>query len=509
MQTVTNTYDAYRDYRRVNAKVSFGVVAPEASWTAQHSSSPGAVIAQLGQTHNSVEKTQARYASLEPDLWRLDGGFTVLPDDTKTAEVGWWSDPMSDEQGSFEDCPFVRYDFTANQKSFGFTVSFDSHLPEEYVTELEVSTFDETGVLIERKTFYPNAWRYVLDMPTQGYRGVLLVFRRTKNPFRRVRLAEFLFGVIYEYEKGSIKDLQLERSLDPTARALPAAELSVTVDNANRLYNMANPAGAFAYLQERQPLDVQFSIDGEIVKMGRVYFAVSESSDGALTSTITAYDALMQLEGQSFYGGRDGTWLLADAVKAILNGSGLHIEVVMPEECNVTIRSSTPKRCTRREALRLACQAACCTCYIDRQNRLVFIKPSFSAPLEGLTRDHMAEEAQIGVRDTYNAVRLIVRNEYTDREMYYFAQDVATDDSLRIDEVDNALAYDGQAVADWLLLWHKRRTQYLLQTRGNPALESLDCVRVFDSYGENNTVMVTGQRFAFDGGLDCEVEGLA
>lgn len=508
MQTVTSAYNAYPDTRLVDARVSFGVIAPEAAATAKHNASPGAKVAQLQQTHNRIEKSSAKYAALEPNLWRLDGSFSLLPVHSETVEVGWWSEALSGEEGFFENPPFVCYDFSSNQKSFGFTLAFDCHLPEQYPSELEASTYNEYGTLVERKTFFPDTWRYVLDMPTQAYRAVKFIFKRTRHPFRRVRLCECTFGVIYEYDKGSMTSLQYEHSIDVLAKSLPSAELSVTVNNASRLYNMANPSGVFAYLQDGQALECSLSIGGEAVSMGKTYFSSAKSTDGSLTSCITANDRIMQLEGKEYGTGSSGTWLLSEAVTAILETAAIRIPVLISAACDVMIRRCIPERTKCREVLRLACQAARCTCYIDRLDRLVFVRPAFGAVKDELTRDRMHGEAQIEISNTFNTVRLTVRDSYANTEEVFVASAIATDDYERADEVENPLVYDGQAVANWLLAGHKRRLLYKLQSRGNPALESLDTIRVEDAYGENNQVLITGQQFSFDGGLDSEVSAV-
>lgn len=508
MQTVSSAYHPYPDTRQVGARVRFGVIAPEAAATAKHSASVGATVAQLGQTHNRIEQSSACFAALEPKLWRLDGSFSILPDNTQTVELGWWSGVLSDADGTFASPPFVRYDFAENQKSFGFTLAFDRNLPEDYPTELEASTYDERGALIERKTFYPNDWRFALDMPTQGYRGVQMVFKKTKKPGRRVRLTELTFGIVYEYDGKSMTGLQYEHSVDLLAKSLPSAELSVTVNNANHLYNMANPSGVFSYLQDGQALDASLFIGGEEVKLGTTYFSSAKSTDGALTSSITANDRMMLLENTDYGSGSSGTWPLRDAVSAILGKAGLSITVVMPAECNVTVNKCIPDRTKCREALRLACQAARCTCFIDRLDRLVFLRPAFGAVADTITRDQQYSEAQISIRNTFNTVRLTVRDGYANTEQTYTAREVTTDDYERADEVNNPLAADGQAVANWLLQGHKLRLAYKVSSRGNPALESLDSIRVQDSYGENRPLLISGQQFSYDGGLKAEVNAV-
>lgn len=506
MQIVSSTFDAYPDERRVDCTVTFGVVAPDAAETAQPTSSTGATVSQLPQTHNGQSKTTAKYLTLEPDLYELDGSFELLPDDTTGVEIGFWSDVLSGADGAFASYPYVRYDFAANQKSYGFTLAFDSNLPSEYPSEIEVTTYSDASTVIETKTFYPDGWRYIVDMPTTAYKAVKVVFKKTNHPYRRVRLCEMTFGIIYEYDRTSISDVKYVHEIDPMAQALPAAELTATVDNTNKLYNMANPTGVYAYLQDGQTLDAAISIGGERVNMGKTYFTTAKSTDGAMTATITANDRMLLLDGFEYNSGVTGTWTLSDAVTAILAAANVSCAVIVPSDCNVTIRKCIPQKTKCREALRMAAQAARCTCYFDRLDRLVFVRAvAATTAHDELTRDRMEDEAQIEISNTYNTVKLTVRDEYADTETVYTASDIGADDYERADEIANPLVNDGQAVADWLLSGYKNRLRYKVQSRGNPALESGDTVKIHDYYGVNNNALVTGQEFAFDGGLECEV----
>lgn len=508
MQPVSQAYNAYPNTRHIDVNVTFGVIAPEASKTAVPSSSASASISQLGQTHNLIDKPTAKYASLEQDLWMLDGTFDIVPDDTSNVQIGWWSGVLSDKDGVFSSAPYVRYDFAEVQKSYGFMLTFDSALPGNYPAELEATAYGSDGAVIQTKTFYPDSTHYVVNMPTQNYKAIKFTFKKTSKPFRRVRLMEVVFGIIYKYDKNSITTLEVVHEIDPMALSLPSAEMSVTINNKNKLYNMANPSGMFAYLQDGQSLESGIAIGGVSVNMGKTYFTSAKSRDGALTAQVVSNDRMILLDSKEYNDGATGTWTLSQAVSAILAVAGLEIEVVMPSELNVTIRKCIPKKTKCREALRLACQAARCTCYISRDDKLMFVRAALITPVDELTRDRMHDDAQIEISNTTNAVKLTVEDEYAETEQIYTARNVAEGDYERTEEIDNPLVQDGQAVADWLLAGFERRTKYTVQSRGNPAVDTLNTVRVHDYYGVNSPVLVTKQTFDFKGGLEADVIGV-
>lgn len=89
---------------------------------------------------------------------------------------------------------------------------------------------------------------------------------------------------------------------------------------------------------------------------------------------------------------------------------------------------------------------------------------------------------------------------------------VETIADINIDEehiltVDNGLVLkaDVEAFGKWMLSNAKNRIEYSMKTRGNPANEMVDNMKVFDNFGENKVATLEQQRLTYDGTLEADV----
>lgn len=508
MQSTSATYAPYTDTRRIELSFTFGVVAPEAAASAKATSSAQSSVSQIVQMTDDVEEMSGKYTSLETNMWILDGTMEVYPGD----QVGWQSSVISDDEKTFSSNPWVDFQFDANQDSYGFTLIFDDTQPDNYPKQVITTTYDLAGSQIGTVTTSPDDYIHIVNLPTQDYRRVHFEFVGTNIPHRRVRICGVRFGIEYTYDKTSISNLIVRQSVNPWAESLSSAEIDATVDNSGQLYNMINPDGLYAYLQDGQFMEWAIAVDGEAVFMGRQYFTSAESEDGGLTASITFNDRLLVMDDMEYTGGSDGTWTLSEAVSDILAASGTGISAAFDGSLgNTTIKKNVPQGTSIRESLRLCAQAAMCTCYFDRNNQLHFFTPAVAnSPDDTWTRDVQHEDTQVKVGQLYNVVRLTVGNEYVEgaEEAIYTASNIATDDFERVYEVSNPVVNDGNAVAQWILGWIQRRVSYEVTARGNPALDLLDTVRIDDIYGVNGSAILTQLDYTYDGGLECDAAAI-
>lgn len=497
----------YTDTRRVELSFVFGVIAPEAAETAQPNSSAQSAVSKISQTIDSVEQMGGKYTSLETNMFLLDGTMELYPG----AQVGWQGDNISGDDKLFSSNPWLEFSFPQNQDSFGFTLIFDDTQPDNYPKQVVTTTYGADGAQIGTVTTEPNGFLHVINLATQDYRRVRFTFEGTNIPHRRVRVCQVRFGINYTYNLSNIESVTVRQSVSPWCENLPSAEIDATVDNSDQLYNMINPEGLYLFLQDGQYMEWSITINGDTVDMGRQYFTSAESEDGGLTASITFNDRLIAMDDMEYNDGATGTWTLSAAVSALLAASKIDIKPVFSGSLgSVTIRKCIPQKTKIREAIRLCAQAAMCTCFIGKDNALHFIRPTISTQSDEWTRDVQHNDAQIKVGQLYNVVQLTRRDEYLENseDEVFTAKNVATDDFERIYEVDNPLANDGNAVAQWILGWVQRRVSYDVTVRGNPELDLLDTVQIDDIYDVNGKAILTQLDYSYDGGLECDATAI-
>lgn len=512
MELTTTSFNAYTDSRWVNLGFSFGVVSPGAAETAAPTSSVQAVYSSLNQLCDSIETPTAKYATLEQDLFLLDGSFHLYPDMDRVADsqIGWLSAAISGADGTFTENPWIVFTLPEKHSSFGFTIVGNSYMPDEYGTEILLQVWDENNSFLINETVQIDSWNYFINLPADDYKKVRVEFLKTSKPYRRVRLTEFIFGAKYNYEKKSIVSANSKSAVSPWMETLSSDEFSATINNQNQLYNMVNPTGLYRYLQDGQYMDWWVSVNGEEINMGRQYFTRAESQDGGLTANITFNDWLLMLDSYSYNNGTTGTWTLAEAIASIIAVSGLAVTAVFDDDLGETIIGKcVPQSTSCREAIRLAAQAAMSACYVDRNNQLHFFRPQIGNLAEQITRRQLAEDAQIKIGEYFNYVKLTVTDEYTDDGFgeikpttnIYTASNIVEGEIVRPYELDNPLVVKGQDVADWLLSWVERRTRYEFRYRGNPAVDLLDTLQIHDVYGVNANSVLIEHNFSYDGGM--------
>jgi len=510
MQTTSATFAPYADARWADLQVQFRLVDNTAATDATPSATE-ADISQLAQTHDGIESMSARYATLETGGWPLDGTMEIMPNDTSGLQMGFWS-VISGSDGIFTIPPTLTFTFVENHSSIGFTVIFDDKA-DWYPKEFIISAYDVSDVLLGTQTVECTSARQIVEMPVENYRKVVLQFTKTRVAHQRVRVSEIIFGIVQYFDKSNIAGGSLLYELSPTADNLPSNELTITIDNSDRKYNMINPNGVYAYLQQSQPLDIELGVGVskygiEYVNMGCFYFTESRAEDNAMTAEITAHDRFYSLDRSICRIGTTGTWTVSEAVAAVIADSGLPITTAIPSDIGLrTVNKCIPADTMHREALRLIAQAAMCTCYFNRDDELVFAEIATGTPVDTLHNDNMSTVAKITVSERINTVELTVQDKYADTETVYTAANVGASETIQVWAVDNSLAYDGNSVAAWLLAMAQHRLVYEMHERGNPAREIMDTVTVYDAYGENRDAVITKEQYDFGDGLTAYTKG--
>lgn len=505
--------NAYPDTRWVGLRLRFEFLDPDAAELAIPYSSSQDATSHIDQCLDNNEELQ-KYATLELNRWGLGCGYKIMPEDISSMQTGWVCDVLSGVDGVFAVPPYLEFRFPGNQSSVGFTITFDK-AANEYPSEFTVTAYDADDVVcgtIHMKTFSPKV---VVPMPTLNYRRVVFTFEKTAAPYRRVRVSEVIFGIIEIFGSEDVTTASLLYELDPIAESLPSCRLSVKINNSDRRFNMINPDGIYAYLQQPQAFTVSMGIgpskeDIQYCSMGEFYFATASAEDGGLTAEITAYDWFYWMEQGTFNNTTAGICTLAELVTSILADANIDCEVIYSNNAGTCAVNQYLVGQTHRETLRLAVQAAGCTAFFDRTGRLNITALSDSTASDVLDNNNMSEPPKVSVDEAVNTVRLVVKDEVNKKETVYTASNISEGDMPQIKTISNPLvaAVNGQAVADWLLSRCQGRLTYRTRERGNPETALTDTVRIYDFFNVNRTAVITRQLFSYDGGLSAESEAI-
>lgn len=407
MQAVATQYAPYADARWSDIRVTFRLVDVDAAREARATVSSNARISQPGQLTDEKEEAGTRGAMLALNAWTLDGGKTIYPDSVAGLQTGWCSGVLSGENTAFPAPERLRFDFTTDQSSVGFTITFGDGI----ACDLEVTAYDAAGQVLAARRVENHSRVCIVDLPVENYRRVDVAFYQTAWPWCPVQVLEVLFGIVQHFDKHNATELRLTYEMDPAGESQPTQEMRVTIDNRDHRYNLVNPSGVYAFLQQGQALDVALGVGGardevELVNMGRFYFTEAQAEDDGMTAEITAHDPLHSMTGQYRKGVR-GTARLGDLLAAIVADSGRELTIDIPAQLAGRLVGGNVPLVEHREALRMACQAARCCCWVAREDVLVVREPVVAAPVDVLDRDNMAAVPKITVGEPINTAEVV------------------------------------------------------------------------------------------------------
>ncbi len=507
MQPVSQTYNPYPADRTVDAEIAFKLVDTQAARNAAPAAAGADPVSNLAQIIREENRAGGRWSTLEPGLWLLDGTFHTLPETLDQEPMGLWTQ-LSGDDGTFDTSPLLTLTLSEPASSVGFTLHFDDQA-DQWPGEVGVQVW-LGGTLLAEKTLQNYGPTMLIDLPLDGYDKVAFTFLKTAWPRRRVRLYSVLFGIVQKFTGASLVSAAWTAGASAGGESLPARELVFTFDNGDQKYNLINPNGLYRYLQDGQEIDSALLIGGEKISMGVHHFQKAEAKDGALTAEITASDRILWLDSESYEVGADGFWPLTQAVAAVL---GEKIPLDMPAALGARlVNRCIPKGTTKREALRFLAQAARCACWMGRDGVLLFRELTLGEAVDTLDGTNLETMDGVSVTQPVDKVVLRVVNEFywsgVEEAIKTQTKEYTAGTGNHVLTVQNPCAYDGQAVAAWLLETKKRRLRYTCTGRGNPALEVGDTVTIFNAYDEAGPGAVTGYEAVYDGGLTETLEAL-
>ena len=507
----------YAPARTVKAKVTFDI----SDVTAKDDVSSLAVTAQASgisdkdQLINSQREQSYNLATWEPDRFRLDGSFS-FPDDSpeNNGEMGFVSEGLCDSDGNFEEYPTLTFEFINPHSSIGITVTFDV-LNEEYATEFNLSIFDGSDNLIASIDVTDNDQvqrdvNYLLS----NYKKVVVTIKKWSVGERRARIIEVDFGIVKVYGGNNLIKCSLIEELDLTGSQLPSAEFKFTVNNADRAFNILNPTGFYAYLQQRQQVDVQLGVltgsAYEWVPLGNYLLWDWTSDEGSLTASFTARTSLDLMNAVDYENltAKSGYTLYQMAVDmfAFCGIENYEIDTALQ---SITTKGLV-KKTTCRNVLQMIALAGCANIFVTRDNviKLVVNPASLGDQVDDIDMDNMYEEPKIELEPEVQAVQVTYYTDLDTKDVVTVTNsDVDSGEVLKLES--NTLintATQATNVANWLLRQRSYRAKYSLNWRGNPAHELNDVITIETTYGTAKKAIITKNNIEYAGYLSAKTE---
>lgn len=259
------TSEAYRaavmaDTRRCAVRVETDVADPDIVYTGLEGPDQAAVSVPSQTVRSHTDLT--RYATLERNLWVLDGKAELFRDDWSRQrpgdKIGFVSEAVSGTDGSFS-APMVLT-LTMEHPSLlqAASVVFSADAVYGLPTQLTVEVW-ANGLLVYGWSLTDNTEAEIVSPEIfEAYQPEKIVVTVYKWSLagRRLRLRQILPGTRLTWTGDDITDLTAKLEGDPSCVSLPYGTASLGIDNSGRVFEPRNKDGFFKSIQARQQVEI-------------------------------------------------------------------------------------------------------------------------------------------------------------------------------------------------------------------------------------------------------------
>lgn len=266
------------------------------------------------------------YATYEPDFWLLDGNYKFAPD--ANARGGWVSTGMSAGSAGFDfgTDPLLKLVFDNVHSTDGLTLHFSEH-SGDYADSITVAFYDSSDVLIRTDNYSPSATVFETNQAVSNFKRIDITALSTNRASRYARLMALDFDAITQFTGEQVKAAKVIQQIDPLSIELSIDTLELTLFSEDGDFSIVAPAGFYANLQYKEPLDVYEDM-GDVIYIGRFYLdeweSISENE-----ATFKASDAIGLLDKNDFLipEHSPGDLLSEDIIDYIMDAVGIGYEL--------------------------------------------------------------------------------------------------------------------------------------------------------------------------------------
>jgi hypothetical protein len=363
-------------------EIQLGLTDPEAVESAVPIATDLAPFAHLDQVVSRGVRNITPYATLERNLWVLDGSKKVLPT-TDFVDTSYVGNVLSNSDCTFTSNPVVELTFPRVFNSYlpGLIIVWDmAH--GDYAVDFKITLYKEGVKGSEKLVTGNDTTRTVVDMDINEYDKIVVEILKWSSPRRRARIARIHLGKSITYEKGDLfTTLTHSQEVDPLSAKMPKMNLKFSVSNVDDSYNPYNQAGISKYLVERQEIQVRYGYKigsgVEWIPGGTFYLSGWDAPQNGLFANFEARDILEFMNGIFMKGvyRPSGISLKALAEEVLLDAGLPEREDMLPpwklHSSLDSITTTAPLPLVRHsECLQMIANAAGCVMYVDREGFL-------------------------------------------------------------------------------------------------------------------------------------------
>lgn len=486
-------------------EIDCGITDDEAQNVASASGTNEAAFSNAaGVVDNLTDVT--KYATLELNLWALDGTQSILPASGTYSNAGYVSNIES--TGSVT-VTFPEIRVTAIS---GITITWSEKYGEYAKTFSVIGKNGEN--IVGEVTVTDNEERTnIVYLPLENYDSIVVQVHEWNLPNRRVRIEDIVIGHVLKFSKGDLLGFTHEMDGDLLSGKIPKYSIEFTLDNSDGRWDPNNPTGMAQYLSERQKITVKYGMDVngtiEWIKAGTFYLSEWYAPPNGLEARFVARDVF--------------EFLLATDTTKLPNMSSTQYgnlasivtwatSTLLPDGASIVIDDSLENSEGRQyngdgtyaEMVQKCAHAACCILRCDR-NGVLHIEP-----LNSVQAEYMPVNLELGTTGIPLSLSYSYPEITLSKPLKNVIVDYGGDTPYQLDSssngesqsVSNNYIYTAEAaanVAEWTASVLKNRKTISGEFRADPRLDLYDIVGVEDRYGRLLKVAITNIKYTFNG----------
>jgi hypothetical protein len=372
-------------------EVSYSISDPDLPEMDANSNGEIKRLSDISQTIDAFDREIIPYATLEQDIWLLDGSRITVPMEVPIEDRGYVSEMLCDCNGYFAKNPVVDINFEEKARLLpGVTITWSSAYGD-YPVVFSVSTYDQEDNLLQNIQVSDNSNIIsIVELDMRDFHKIRIEIIKWNHKYRRARIAKIYKGIHKVYPKSDILKFSASQEIEPLSGALPKYEIAFEINNINGEYDPNDPSSLTKYMMQRQEIRTRYGFrleDGNIEWIpGGLYFLSDwDAPQNGLSASFKARDLLGFLDGTYHKGvyNQEGTNLY-DLAHEVLNEASLpYLRNQKPrwiiDEAlkDITTQSPLPV-CSFAGCLQLIANASGAIIYFDRDGTLhIKVMPIF------------------------------------------------------------------------------------------------------------------------------------
>lgn len=448
---------------------------------------------------NSWITAVPKYATLEHNLWSLDGSRSLLSGFPPYRNTGYASADTSLGRVTLTTSMIRRSPIP------GITIVWSSEF-NEYPTRFSVTVKNGNTVVASTTVEGNTSTTSVVDLPVTTYNTVVVDVLDWCLPHHRFRVERIYLGHIMTFTKNDLLSYSHEQTGNLNSAELPKNSIEFSVDNTDGRWNPNNPNGLERYLSERQPVTVRYGMDvnGSIewIRGGSFYLSEWRAPANGMEASFVARDALEFLLNDEYPAYEDAN--LQDVLEhAYSSGS--------PEIANYQMRidpfisiwgCNIPGGHSRAEVIQMCANAGCCPLRFDRDGTLNIER------LYKSSTDYVISAAQSYSypETTLSKPLKDVRVSYGEDNAYVLNVG-SVGETQTVDNPTVLVSEQAEYIAKWVKDTLESRMTVSGEFRADPRLDLFDRVSVEGKYGNITPVYIEQLKYTYNGSFKATYTG--